>query len=436
MRKRNYKLIVVAIFLAVGLRGSRVSAFVGGPPNGVTGAPGEATCAVSGCHGNNEVNVGSGVFAITGLPAAGYAPNQEVDLTLTLTQASRSLYGFPLTAVDAGGKQAGELILIEPSRTQKNSENAVGSVREYVSHTFQGVTPTLPNGNSWKVRWKSPAQSVGMVTFYAAGNAANGNGNSGGDFIYTTSAALGPQTAPTALSTVSAASFAAQGALAPETIAAAFGIGLAPSTLIAFSTPLPIQLGGTQVIVRDALGVERTAPLFFASPTQVNYLIPAGTGAGTATATVRRDGFATAQGAIQIEPVAPALFSANANGRGVAAAVLFRRKANGQESFEPLAEYGATTQQFEPLPIDLGASGDVVALILFGTGFRAAQSSQVGCAIGGAPAQVLFSGAQGALAGLDQANILLPTSLAGRGLVDVVLTAAGRPANTVQVRIK
>jgi uncharacterized protein (TIGR03437 family) len=42
----------------------------------------------------------------------------------------------------------------------------------------------------------------------------------------------------------------------------------------AASTPLPTELAGVRV--RDALGVERLAPLFFVSPSQINYLMPAG----------------------------------------------------------------------------------------------------------------------------------------------------------------
>jgi len=38
--------------------------------------------------------------------------------------------------------------------------------------------------------------------------------------------------------------------------------------------------------------------------------------------------------------------------------------------------------------------------------------------------------------GLDQLNLIVPRSLAGRGEVDVVLTVDGRTANTVKVNIK
>src|SRR5262249_14810585 len=73
-----------------------------------------------------------------------------------------------------------------------------------------------------------------------------------------------------AVSAVSAASFAT-GAQAGEGIAALFGTGLAGTTLAAASQPLPVTLGGAQVRVRDAMGTELDAPLFFVSPTQINF---------------------------------------------------------------------------------------------------------------------------------------------------------------------
>jgi uncharacterized protein (TIGR03437 family) len=50
-------------------------------------------------------------------------------------------------------------------------------------------------------------------------------------------------------------------------------------------------------------------------------------------------------------------------------------------------------------------------------------------------APVEYAGEQGA-AGLDQVNVVLPRSLAGRGEVDVVLTVEGQAANTVRVNIQ
>jgi uncharacterized protein (TIGR03437 family) len=49
---------------------------------------------------------------------------------------------------------------------------------------------------------------------------------------------------------------------------------------------------------------------------------------------------------------------------------------------------------------------------------------------------VLYAGAQGGQAGLDQLNLLLPRALTGRGEADVVMSADGKLANTVQVTIR
>jgi uncharacterized protein (TIGR03437 family) len=48
----------------------------------------------------------------------------------------------------------------------------------------------------------------------------------------------------------------------------------------------------------------------------------------------------------------------------------------------------------------------------------------------------LFAGAVPELVGLDQVNLRIPRTLAGRGEVDVSFTADGRATNTVRVSIK
>src|SRR5581483_4437646 len=144
-----------------------------------------------------------------------------------------------------------------------------------------------------------------------------------------------PSTVST-VSTVSAASYAA-GGVAAEGIAALFGTGLAGGTLAAPTLPLPTELGGVQVRVRDAAGTERPAPLFFVSPTQINFQIPQGTSAGSAILQVLRDNSAVGQGSATVETVAPSLFAANASGRGVAAALVLRARSDGTQNWEAVA---------------------------------------------------------------------------------------------------
>lgn len=436
MKTTNLKLaILVLLALCAGFvwSGNNAQANQGGPPAGLTGAPGESDCLSSGCHTGNDINSLNGSLTINGLPGT-YRPNQEFNLTVTLSQPNRARFGFQLTALDSQNRKAGELIVTDTNRTQKITTFVGSSQREYVYHTGAGTAPTGTNQGSWTLRWKAPPQGVGRVTFYASGNAANGNNAQSGDFIYVTSASL--QAAPPLpnVASVSAASFAA-GALAPETITAAFGTGLSQNIVVASTFPLPTTLDNTQVIVVDAFGSERPAPLFFVSPTQINYLVPQGLFPGTATVFVRRSGNDVAQGSIPVESAAPALFAANANGQGLAAAVVLRVR-NGQQTFEPVARAENGSQV--PVPIDLGPESDQVYLLLFGTGFRGfVPPSGLSVSVGGTNVPVPGYAAVDGFAGLDQCNIgPLPRSFAGRGNVNVVMTAGTKTANTVSISIK
>jgi uncharacterized protein (TIGR03437 family) len=233
----------------------------------------------------------------------------------------------------------------------------------------------------------------------------------------------------------SAASYTAP--LASEAIATAFGAELATTTTSAREIPLPPELGGTTVKVRDGAGVERVAPLFFVSPLQVNYQVPPGTVNGTATVNVTSADGSAPVCLAQISTVAPGLFTADASGRGLPAASVLRVSAGGSQIYEPVARFDPATNKFVVVPIDLDPATDQVFLILYGTGIRYRSGlSAVTVTVGGENAQALYAGAQGGFVGLDQVNVLLPRSLIGRGEVDVILTVNGQGSNTVKINIK
>ncbi|MCI0423656.1 MAG: hypothetical protein L0312_31305, partial [Acidobacteria bacterium] len=239
-----------------------------------------------------------------------------------------------------------------------------------------------------------------------------------------------------AVASVSAASFAFA-ALAPESIVAAFGANPAAGTQAASGLPLPTTLAGVSVKVRDSLGAERPAPLFFVSPGQINYQIPPGTAGGQAAMMVTSGSNIVAAGSAVIAIVAPGLFSANASGQGVAAAVALRIRADSSQSFEPISRFDSAQNRFVAVPIDLGPESDQVFLILYGTGIRfRSASSALSCAIGGAGSEVLFADAAPGFVGLDQVNVRLSRSLAGRGEVEIVLMVDGKTANTVRATIR
>ncbi len=238
------------------------------------------------------------------------------------------------------------------------------------------------------------------------------------------------------IATVSAASYKGE-KIAREAIVSAFGAGLAASLQTATTLPLPTTLGDVTLKVKDSFGAERNAPLFFVSPAQINYQIPPGTATGAATITVINGNGPVATGTMQIAEVAPALFSANSSGNGVAAASALRVKPDGTQSYEAVAQFAPAQSKFIARPLDLGATNDQVFLLLFGTGIRYRTTQDaVQIRIGGLAAQVFYAGEQGGFVGLDQINVLLPQGLRGKGEVDLELLIDGQLANVVRVSIQ
>jgi uncharacterized protein (TIGR03437 family) len=258
-----------------------------------------------------------------------------------------------------------------------------------------------------------------------------------GDFTFTAKAVR-------SIAIVSAASLAGD-ELAPDQIVTVFGERLAARAEMASVLPLPIEIGGARVIVTDSAGVARQAPLFFVSPQQINFLIPAETAIGTATITIIGADGEVSVGVAEITESAPGLFAANSDGQGAAAAIVLRVRADGARSFEPAVVYDSARNRLITLPIDVGAAsgeaGEEVFLILFGTGLGAWSSDQTSLAelkatVGAAQVEVTYAGPQGEFAGLDQINLRLPGSMAGSGEVEVALTINGKRSNAVRIRIK
>jgi uncharacterized protein (TIGR03437 family) len=235
---------------------------------------------------------------------------------------------------------------------------------------------------------------------------------------------------------VSAASF--RGPLvAGESIVAVFGKDFSDAVETAQTQPLPTRLARTTVLVRDRNGVETLAPLFFVSPNQINLLTPTGMATGAAQIRVLHLDIPVAEGEIMIEAAAPALFSADSSGHGLAVGAAVYVKPDGSLSYEPIVAIDPQSKRLVAAPIDLDSANDRIFLTLFGTGLRNHSSLEgVSVKIDGLPAAALYAGPQGTFSGLDQLNVRLPRLLAGRGEVDVVLMVDGKQANTLKIAIK
>jgi uncharacterized protein (TIGR03437 family) len=206
------------------------------------------------------------------------------------------------------------------------------------------------------------------------------------------------------------------------------GTNFRTATGVAESAPAPTTLAGLTVAVEDSAGAVRNAPLFFASPIQLNFLLPDGIAAGPATITVA-NGAESFRTEVLIQPVAPGLFGA----AGFAAANVFTLR-NGELSATNTIRAGSGGN-LELVPIDLGAGDEQVFLILYGTGIRHHQG-QVTAKIGGSIIPATYAGPQGEFAGEDQINIELPRPLKGAGIVDVTLSVDGHITNTVKIHIQ
>ncbi len=219
-------------------------------------------------------------------------------------------------------------------------------------------------------------------------------------------------------------------------IISGFGDGMAGSAQAAESLPLPGSLAGTTIHLTGYPINSYSLPLFYVSPQQVNFYLPLHSYFNddlTVFVVNKEGGIAVGQMKIAYG-LAPTLFSANSTGAGVAAAVIQRVKADGTSVYENLATYDQAQQKYVPKPIDLGAEAEAVYLLLFGNCIPPNNAGEV--RLGDLSMKVSYAGPQGYFVGVDQINVLLPRSLAGRGLLDVSFKYDDYTSNTVQISVK
>jgi uncharacterized protein (TIGR03437 family) len=303
---------------------------------------------------------------------------------------------------------------------EASDNNGITRVEFFANNNRLGEDTSAP----YSFQWNNVAVGQYSLTAKATDNQG----------AITTSASVNIKVVPP-LAAISAASFTNK--VAPESIVAVFGTDIAASSCPATTSPLPTSLCGVTVKLRNGAGTEYPAPLFFVSPTQINYQIPPGIVSGQATIAAMTSNGSTLSGTINLDLVAPGVFTVAANGGGLAAAVVLRVRANGTQSYEPVARFDRGLNRFVAVPIDLGPATDKVYLILYGTGWRFRSAlAAVTVKVGGVDAPVSHAGKQGSLVGLDQINALLDRRLIGRGEVEVVLMVDGKTANTVRINIK
>jgi uncharacterized protein (TIGR03437 family) len=242
------------------------------------------------------------------------------------------------------------------------------------------------------------------------------------------------------ISTVSSASYFPK--VAPGSFAVAYGPNLAPATMVA-TAPLPASLGGVTVQITDSAGAVQTAPIYYvvaptsgvANSSAVCFLVPDGLAAGIATVAISSS-VGTSTGGVEMAAGAPGIYTANASGAGVAAALAALYGADGSVTPQPVFSCAAGAGNCVTVPMSLGGASDNLIVSLYGTGWRNAPAAGAWARIGDTAATIQYIGPVPGVPGLDQANLIVPKRLAGAGNVPVVLSAGGQTANAVTISIQ
>lgn len=169
--------------------------YTSGPSTGYTGAPNESTC--TSCHSGSAISSGTQWNRIrlkTNFTGGGYIPDSTYTFTLSHVESGISTFGFQLTVLDSQYKAAGTFNNTN-NRTQTSSGSVGGNTRYYVNHTNTGSSRVATDSTAWSFQWKAPSKNLGSLTLYVSVNAANSNGGSSGDRIYTKTFSLSPSSA-------------------------------------------------------------------------------------------------------------------------------------------------------------------------------------------------------------------------------------------------
>jgi hypothetical protein len=292
-----------------------------GPTARVTAAPGDNARACTACH-SGVLNSGTGSVKISLQSGPVYIPGVKQRIMVQVSDPGQQRWGFELTArlnSDLQGGQAGHLISIDNFTQvvcEDNAPTPCSTGASFIEHTSAGTRNGTKGGAIFQFDWNPPATNAGPITFYVAGNAANGDGALTGDLIYTSSVQLNPlvPAAPSvALGNIVSAATNLAGPVAPNSWMTVYGSNLGVTTRSWSDTDftnggMPISLDGVSVIL-TAFGAPRRAYVGFVSPTQVNFLLPSDTNSTNVLVQVRNTAGISSPAPITVQANAPQLLS-------------------------------------------------------------------------------------------------------------------------------
>jgi len=138
------------------------------PPQGHTGADG-SYC--TNCHSTNQLNNPGGSVQVTGLPNGSYTAGTAYNFSIQINHSAADR--------NSANQPVGTF-----STTNTHASINGAELSHLSAETFASFSSSYTYSN---LRWTAPANpgpNDNNITFYFVGNAANGNGNNIGDFIY------------------------------------------------------------------------------------------------------------------------------------------------------------------------------------------------------------------------------------------------------------
>lgn len=326
----------------------------------------------------------------------------NAQLSTAPTSRSGVKFGFPgcLPTVSANGKTNGIVWVIDPGGVLRayNAANLAtelynssqNSARDALGSAVKYSAPTVANGKVFAATQDSLVIyglqfSAVIVPAVGIANAASGNAT----------------------------------ALAPGSLAAIYGSGLATSTATAAAFPLPTTLAGAVVTLGGT-----AAPILYASPTQLNIQVPFEPVAAFLTVSVNN--VPVGGGPVPIQPAAPGIFLLPQGGGAVV-------NQNGviNSTAQPAPAGSIVSAYFTGLgavnpAVTTGAAASLTTL--------SSVTGTVAAKIGNSAATVKFAGLAPGFAGLYQVNILVPALQSGQYALQ--LTVNGVASNSAPVNIQ
>jgi len=178
MKNRNLLIIFSATVLMVATAATMTDT----GKSGKADSPGEGNC--SQCHNNTTVNTGGGSVSITtNIPGNTYTPGQTYQISVTVSEASKLLFGLGVEALNASNTNAGTLIITNSTETHLMT---AGNGRTSVTHMLNGGLVTTAGSKTFAFNWMAPATDIGYVKFYVASVAASADADETNDNAYTT----------------------------------------------------------------------------------------------------------------------------------------------------------------------------------------------------------------------------------------------------------